>query len=369
MLRDCVGADSDSEDAGRTPVAAGRLAAGRLLDLRDAGRDFGVADRGRELVALGLAVVALGVAEFCDCAPTRVDPGMSGIAALARAVVPAALVVLVEAARRVDGPRADEARVDDPRADEARVDEPRVDEARVDEARVDDARVDDARVDGVRVDEVPVDVLLADVLLDDGRVDVLLAAGLRALVVRDEVARRAGLAAATGLADDIVLAAAVSAFAAVIMAFVAVFIDLMAVDIVCADDDALVAAAVILVAAEVTLVAAEDTVLAAVAGVAELRLAVLRPAALERDPVERDAVDRDAVLRVDREAVLRVVARAAVPLAGFAALLRAVLGVALDVLELELDGRLAAPLDALRPTDLLRAVLAELRRVAARVVD
>jgi len=348
LLRDCVGADSDSEDAGRTPVAAGRLAAGRLLDLRDAGRDFGAADRGRELVALGLAVVALGVAEFCDCAPSRVEPGMSGMAALARAVVPAALVVLVEAARRVDVPRADEARVDDRRADEARVDE--------------------ARVDEPRVDEVPVDVLLADVLLDDGRVDVLLAAGLRALVVREVVARRAGLAAATGLADDIVLAAAVSAFAAVIMAFVAVFIDLMAVDIVCADDDALVAAAVILVAAEVTLVAAEDTVLAAVAGVAELRLAVLRPAALERDPVEREAVDRDAVVRVDREAVLRV-ARAAVPLAGFAALLRAVLDVALDVLELELDGRLAAPLDALRPTDLLRAVLAELRRVAARVVD
>jgi hypothetical protein len=339
LLRDCVGADNDSEDAGRAPVAAGRPAAGRLLDLRDAGRDFGAADRGRELVALGLAVVALGVAEFCACAPSRVDPGMSGMAALARAVVPPALVVLVEAARRVDEPRADEARVDEP------------------------------RVDGARVDEVPVDVLLAAVLLDDGRVDVLLAAGLRALVVRDEVARRAGLAAATGLADDIVLAAAVSAFAAVIMAFVAVFIDLMAVDIVCADDDALVAAAVILVAAEVTLVAAEDTVLAAVAGVAELRLAVLRPAALERDPVERDAVDRDAVLRVDREAVLRVVARAAVPLAGFAALLRAVLDVALDVLELELDGRLAAPLDALRPTDLLRAVLAELRRVAARVVD
>jgi hypothetical protein len=221
------------------------------------------------------------------------------------------------------------------------------------------------RADEARVDAVPVDVLL-----DDGRVEVLLAAGLRALVVREEAARRAGpAAAATGLADDIVLAAAVSAFAAVIMALVAVFIDFMAVDIVCAEVDALVAAAVILVAAEVTLVAAEDTVFAAVAGVAELRLAVLRPAALERDPVERDAVDRDAVVRVDREAVLRVVARAAVPLAGFAALLRAVLGVALDVLELELDGRLAAPLDALRPTDLLRAVLAELRRVAARVVD
>ena len=357
MLRDCVGADSDSEDAGRTPVAAGRLAAGRLLDLRDAGRDFGAADRGRELVALGLAVVALGVAEFCDCAPSRVEPGMSGMAALARAVVPAALVVLVEAARRVDVPRADEARVDDPRADEARVDEARADEARVDEPRV---------------DEVPVEVLLADVLLDDGRVDVLLAAGLRALVVREVVARRAGLAAATGLADDIVLAAAVSAFAAVIMALVAVFIDFMAVDIVCADAVALVAAAVILVAADVTLVAAEDTVLAAVAGVAELRLlrlAVLPRAALARGAVEREAVDRDAVLRVDREAVLRVVVRAAVPLAGFAALLRVVLGVALDVLELELDGRLVVLLDALRPTDLLRAVLAGLRRVAARVVD
>jgi hypothetical protein len=351
LLRDCVGADSDSEDAGRTAVAAGRLAAGRLLDLRDAGRDFGAADRGRELVALGLAVVALVV-----------DAGMSGMAVLARLVAPAVLVVLDEL-------RADAARVDGRRADEARVDDARVDDARVDDARVDEPRVDDARVDEPRVDAVPVDVLLADVVLDDGRVEVLLAAGLRALVVREAVARRAGVAAATGLADDIVLAAAVSAFAAVIMAFVAVFIDFMAVDIVCADDDALVAAAVILVAAEVTLVAAEDTVLAAVAGVVELRLAVLRPAALVRDPVEREAVDRDAVVRVDREAVLRLVARAAVPLAGFAALLRAVLDVALDVLELELDGRLAAPLDALRPTDLLRAVLAELRRVAARVVD
>ena len=43
---------------------------------------------------------------------------------------------------------------------------------------------------------------------------------------------------------------------------------------------------------------------------------------------------------------------------------------ALDDLELELGlGRLAVPLDALRLTDLLRAVLAGLRRVAARVVD
>jgi hypothetical protein len=129
----------------------------------------------------------------------------------------------------------------------------------------------------------------------------------------------------------------------------------------------LVAAAVILVAADVTLVAADDTFLAAVAGVAELRLPVLRRAAVEREAVERDAVDRDAVLRVDLEAVLREVALRA-ELAGFAAVLRVVRDLALDVLELELDGRLAVPLDALRLPD-LRAVLAELRRVAARVVD
>ena len=93
-------------------------------------------------------------------------------------------------------------------------------------------------------------------------------------------------------------------------------------------------------------------------------------AAVAREPVEREAVDREAVLRVDRDAALRVVARAAVLLAGFAAVLRAVVDLALDVLELELElGRLAVPLDALRLTDLLRAVLAGLRRAAARVVD
>jgi hypothetical protein len=347
LLRDCSGADSVSEDAGRIPPAAGRLAV-RLVDLREAGRDdFGAADRGRDDVDLGLAAVARR-AELCGFAAARaVDAAVPGVAELALAADPAGLAALDEAVR------------DEPaRAEPARAEPARDEVLRVDEALADDVR-DDGRVD--------------DVLRDDGRVDdVLRAAGLRALVVRDAVARRAGLAA-TGLASDIVLAAAVSAFAAVIMALVAVFIDLMACDIVCAEVVALLAAAVILVAAVVTLVAAEVTFLAAVAGVAELRLlrlVVLLRAVPEREAVERDAVARDAVPRVDREAVLRVVALAAVPLAGFAALLRAVLGLALDVLELELDGRLAVPpLDALRLTDLLRAVLAELRRVAARVVD
>jgi hypothetical protein len=336
-----VGADSDSEDAGRIPLEAGRLA-GRLLDLREAGRDFGAADRGRELVDLGLAVVALGVPVLFDWAAVRdADAGMLGVPALALTVVLVRLVVLPEAGR-------DEAARDDvPLADVPLADVPRVGAARVDE-------------------------LLLDEVLVDGRVDdVRRVAGRRALVLRDDTVRRAGLAA-TGLAEDIDLAAAVSAFAAVIMALVAVFIDFMAEDIVCADAVALVAAAVILVAADVTLVAADDTPLAAVAGEAELRLvrvaAVLRRVVPAREAVERDAVDRDAVLPVDREAVLRVVL-AAVPVARRAAVLRAVRGWALDVPELELDGRLAVPLDALRPTDLLRAVLAELRRAAALVVD
>jgi hypothetical protein len=87
---------------------------------------------------------------------------------------------------------------------------------------------------------------------------------------------------------------------------------------------------------------------------------------------ERDAVDRDAVLRVDRDPALRVVVLAAVPVAVPAELLRGDLDldVVPDDLEVELDlGRLAVPLDALRLTDLLRAELAGLRRVAARVVD
>jgi hypothetical protein len=236
--------------------------------------------------------------------------------------------------------------------------------------RVEEPRVDELRDDVLRV-ELP-DVELRDEGRvddrDDGRVDVARRRvdGLRALAVRPAV--RLVEAAGAGLADDIVFAAAVSAFAAVIMALVAVFIDFIADDIVWADAVALVAAAVILVAADVTLVAAEDTPRAAVAGVAELRIARL-VVLLGAVPV-RDAVDRDAVLRVDRDPALRVVVLAAVPVAAFAELLRPALDVVPDDLEVELDlGRLAVPLDALRLTDLLRAVLAELRRVAARVVD
>ncbi len=196
-----------------------------------------------------------------------------------------------------------------------------------------------------------------------------------------DVVRRA-VVAATGLAADMVLAAAVSAFAAVVMALVAVFIACIADDMVFADDVALVAAAVILVAADVTLVAAEETVRAAEAGVAvlldaELRLeraAVLRDRdallRVDRDAAlrDRDAVlrDRDAVLRVDREAGLCAIDEELLP-AELAVMLR-VAGLALLAVLAVVFGRLAVPRDALRLTDLLRAVLAELRRVAARVV-
>ena len=96
------------------------------------------------------------------------------------------------------------------------------------------------------------------------------------------------------------------------------------------------------------------------------RLVVLLRAVLEP---EREAVDRDAVLRVDRDPALRVLVLAAVPVAEPAEM-RVALDLVPDDLEVELDlGRLAVPLDALRLTDLLRAVLAELRRAAARVVD
>jgi len=177
---------------------------------------------------------------------------------------------------------------------------------------------------------------------------------------------RLTVVAATGLADCMALAAAVRALAALTMDLVAVFMERIAVDIVCADEVALVAAAVILVAADVTLVAAEETFFAATIGVAELRAAGRR---VERDAVlrvERDAVDRverAAELRVDRAAGLRVVDEA-VP-AFFAAVERVLLGLLLMVRAFDF-GR-AVP-DALRLTDLLRAVLAELRRLAARVV-
>jgi hypothetical protein len=312
--------DSVSDDAGLIPVEEGLPPAGRLADLRVAGRDLGAADR-------GLDVPARGVADLRLAAVPDVEPA-------------AARLVLADL-------RDDERRVDALREDVPRV------ELRAAVLR-DAGRADDVR--------------------DDGRVDVArrVVDVLRAVVVRPAV-RPVELAGA-GLADDIVLAAAVSAFAAVIMALVAVFIDFIADDIVCADAVALVAAAVILVAADVTLVAAEDTPLAAVAGVAELlaRLVVLLRAVLLRAVLvpERDAVDRDAVLRVDRDPALRVVVLAAVPVAVPAVLLREALGLVPDDLEVELDlGRLAVPLDALRLTDLLRAVLAGLRRVAARVVD
>jgi hypothetical protein len=321
LLRDCDGADRVSEDPGRTVVdegrLAGRLAAGRL--------DLGVVVLGRDEVDFGLADSG-----FCPDA-------------------------------------------------EVSIEEPCI----------------PAEPDELAAPDLPAGLDARDAVRELGRVDadLGLAAGLRAAVVRDVdrdavVVRRVG-AAAAGFAADIVLAAAVRAFAAVDMALVAVFIARMADDIVLADAFALVAAAVILVAADVTFVAADDTVFAAPAGVAEVRLVVVRRAAVVRlevarvpalrlvvprlvvllraavvrEPVERDAVDRDAVPRLDREVVLLDDVPAE-PAADFA------LGELLDDLELDVDcGRLAVPLDALRLTDLLRAVLAELRRVAARVVD
>ncbi len=320
LLRD--GVDSESDEAGRTDDddddAAGRLAAGLLVVRLTAGRDFGPVVRGRDVVDFGLAVVAFGLAAaLAVVLGFALDAaGLAALALLAAVVAdPAVLVVL----------------------------------GREDEA-------------------------------------LGLAAGraVRLAVVRDVPADRDRvLLAVAGLAADIDLAAAVSALAAVDIALVAVFIALMADDSVLADVLALVAAAVILPAAEVTLVAADETVLAAAAGVAEFRLAAVprvdreavERAAVERDPferdaVERDAADRDAVLRVDRDAVLRAAVLAAVLPVDLAAPLRVAVGLALDVLELDVVvGRLAVPLDALRLTDLLRAVLAELRRLAARVVD
>jgi hypothetical protein len=255
---------------------------------------------------------------------------------------------------------------------------------------------DRAAVDLGRRDEVDLELGLAGVsgfaalavvlraLVEVVRVVVrgVVVAAARPLVVVLVVAaaRRAG-AAAGAFAVDIFLAASVRALAAAIIALVAVFIDCMADDIVFADAVALVAADVIFVAADVTLVAADDTFLAATAGVAPAptvvrravlrvavpRVVVARRAVLRRAAVGRDAVDRDAELRVDREAVPLAVG--VVDRADLVAVLRD-LDVALDDLELELGcDRLAVPLDALRLTDLLRAVLAGLRRVAARVVD
>jgi hypothetical protein len=383
------GADKLSEEPGRALDPEGRLAGrllplDRLLGLRTDVRDFGtlMADRGMDCPA----------PDMPDCIAADEpdwDPAISG-----SIIMPDPAAILAEpllAEPLLAAPvRADVL----PEADLADVDRDEL--ALVDPAELvrrdvvlPDVDLPDAPAD---LDDVLRDVPVRDVPdlverpddRDDereaGRVEpAALAAGLRVAVLRARVA-----AAPAGIfADDIDLAAAVSAFAAVCMAFVAVFIDRMADDMVCADAVALVAAAVILVAADVTLVAADDTPLAAAAGVAELRLEVLllevvrldvlrlaelRPAVVER---EREAEGRDAVdavvLRDDLAVVLR--AEVAVLLAGLEAELRVVLVVPLAVLEADVDlGRLAVPRDALRLAD-LRAVLAELRRVAARVVD
>jgi hypothetical protein len=329
LLRD--GADSVSVDSG---LVAELELEERLVDRRTAGRDLGEAVLGRDKVDFGLAVAAFGfalvLAELFGLAVVRaLDAVVRGLAAALGLAVVRAL---------------------------------------------------DAVVRGLAVAigiSMPGSVALGlDADLELGRdADVLgLAGDLRLAAGLDAEAVLLVLATAGIFADCMFLAADMSAFAAVDMALLAVFIDVIADDIAFAEAVALVAAAVILVAADETLVAADETFLAAVMGVAELRLAVLLRAALLRTErpalvrraVGRDAVDRDAVLRVDRVAVLF----AAVLRAGFAAVLRAALGLALELRLVDVDiGRLAVPLDALRLTDLLRAVLAELRRVAARVVD
>jgi hypothetical protein len=345
----CFGGEASVRAGIDRRLAAERLEL-RLVDRRVDGRaDFGVAVRGLETVDFGLAVDALGLAAV-DLAFTveLVEVRLVAVLGLAELVVD--LVVV-----RLAAVRGLLVLVAEDRPDVDRLAVERVDEGRRADDRLAEERVAD--------DRRAVEVRLA--------VERRFAAGRRA----DDVAD-------AGLAVDIVLAAAVSAFAAAVMDLVAVFIACIADDIVLADDVALVAAAVILVAADVTLVAADDTVRAALAGVAELRLE-LRVDRVERDAVlraGRDAVRRAAVLRVDRAVVLRVdradvlrvdrdagfrVVDEAVP-AGLAAVLRRAVDLARLVALVDF-GRLAVP-DALRLTDLLRAVLAGLRRLAARVV-
>lgn len=296
-----------------------RLAAGRLVDLRVDGRaDFIVAVRGRDTLDFGFAVDDFGLAVVALAAVLR------GLAVVGRLAAVDRLAV------------------------------------------VRDRVVEDVAV--VRGFAAARGLVTLGLVVD--AFGLAAVRGFEALLDREEAvlgfaaARVAVLAAIIGLAVDIALAAAVSAFAAVSMDLVAVFIDRMADDIVLAEVVALVAAAVILLAAEVTLVAAEDTFLAAAIGVAVLLVEELRRAEVRaREAVPR--VDRDAVLRVEREAVLRVDREA-----GLRAVDEAVLALATrgDLrAPLVVFGRLAVP-DALRLTDLLRAVLAELRRVAARVV-
>jgi hypothetical protein len=294
-----------------------RLEAGRLVDLRTDGRaDFGIAFRGRDTVDFGLAVADFGLA--------AVDLAVVRLAVVRLAVVRGLAVVRDLGVVLLD--------------------------------RADVVLVRDDAVLGLAVE------VLGLAAARDLDADFGLAAARRTVV------------ALAGLAVDMVLAAVVSAFAAVDIALVAVFMARIADDMVLAEVVALVAAAVILVAAVFTLVAAEDTLRAAVAGVCELlgevllaeELRVDRDAVLRIDRAAVLRVERDAALRVDREAGFRVVDEA-IP-AGLAAVLRFALDlVALLVVLALVFGRLAVP-DALRLTDLLRAVLAELRRVAARVV-
>jgi len=322
-----------------------RPADGRLVLRRTDGRaDFIVAVRGRETRDFGLAVEDFGLAVVALAVVDRL------------AAVRGLAVLLVD--RAVD-------RVVERPAERAVV--PAVERA-VERTEVRLAAVRGLLTRGLAEEAFGFAVEDAG-LAAVGRLAVLLRAvdALRAVDGLRVVEARRTVVAATGLTDCMDLAAAVRALAAVAMALVAVFIDRMADDMVLAEVLALVAAAVILPAALVTLVAAEDTFLAAVAGDAMLRLEalrrVVRDAALlvERDAmlrVERAAVlraDLDAVLRLDRAAGLRVVDEAVL------AFLAAVERVLLDF------GRLAVP-DALRLTDLLLAVLAELRRLAARVV-
>jgi len=296
-------------------LEAVRLEAGRLVLRRFDGRaDFIVAVRGRDTRDFGLAVEDFGLADVALPAVLLRVPAVRGLAVLVERTV-VRFAVVRGLAEEDFGFAADAAGL----AALGRL-------------------VPDRRA-----------VVLADRLV----LLVRLAAGRR------ELDAALTVVAATGLADCMVFAAMVRALAAVAMALVAVFIDRMADDIVLADVVALVAAAVILEAADVTLVAAEETFLAAAIGVAELReeerRAVLRVERVATERVERAAelrVDRDAGLRVVDEAVPRVVAERV--LARLAPLVVLAFGRAVP--------------DALRLADLVRALLAELRRLAARVV-
>jgi hypothetical protein len=183
--------------------------------------------------------------------------------------------------------------------------------------------------------------------------DLAVVAGLAAdLVPADRVPvvfLAAVVRAGAGFASDSVLAAVVSALAAEFIALVAVAIDRMAVDMVLADAVALVAAVVTLVAAEETLVAADDTLVAAAPGVA----AVLLPVA---DDLRVPAAGVRLAVADPRPVPDRLAAGFRVP--AFAVVRGAPDFMAADVLVVRV----------LLVVDLVRPVLAELRRTAAAVV-